>query len=54
MVRALKTRLERMKCVYQMKAPREGELAQTELRYYEERACEKQVWEYLAGETVKP
>ncbi len=53
-ITALKTRLERMKCVYQMKALREGEWPQTELTIDEERACVQRAWEYLADETIKP
>jgi hypothetical protein len=53
-ITALKTRLERMKCVYQIKALREGEWQHTELTINEELQCERKLWSYLADETIKP
>jgi hypothetical protein len=49
-IRALKERLNRMKCVFQRK---EGEGLQTELTKDEFWECEGKLWPYLANETVK-
>jgi hypothetical protein len=50
-IRALKTRLDRMKCVFQRK---EKEGLRTELTNHEFWECEGKLWPYLAEETVKP
>ncbi len=50
-IRALKTRLNRMKCVFQRK---EGQGMQTELTNNEFWECEAKLWPYLANETIKP
>ena len=50
-IRELKTRLNRMKCVFQRK---EGNGLQTELTNDELWECEAKLWPYLANETIKP
>jgi hypothetical protein len=50
-IRELKQRLNRMKCVFQRK---EGEGLQTELTNNEFWECEAKLWPYLANEKVQP